>query len=76
MCNDVLNKKYKEEGYFKECPIENDKSFECERCGCMIKSKSNMAKHLRTVNVKDLIEKEHIRMPLRKCVLHILQSNK
>ena len=50
--NDVLNKKYKEEGYFKEYFIENDKSLECERCSCMIKNKSNMAKHLRTDKCK------------------------
>ena len=36
----------------KEYFIENDKSLECERCGCMSKSKSNMAKHLRTDTCK------------------------
>ena len=74
--NDVLNKKYKEEGYFKEYFIENDKSLECERCGCMIKNKSNMAKHLRTDKCKRIHRERAYQNAVEKvCYKYLTNTN-
>ena len=43
--NDVLNKKYRESGYFKDYYKQHDKPFECEKCGCKLNSSTNKARH-------------------------------
>ena len=45
---DALNKKYKENGYFKDYNKENDKPFVCEKCGCKLNSSTNKARHQKT----------------------------
>ena len=60
--NDTLNKKYKENGYFKEYYKEHDKPFECENCGCKLNSSTNRARHQKTkkciVRGEELRQKE------------------
>ena len=74
--NDVLNKKYKEEGYFKEYFIENDKSLECARCGCMNRNKSNMAKHLRTDKCKRIHRERAYQNAVEKvCYKYLTNTN-
>ena len=57
--NDTLNKKYKENGYFKEYYKEHDKPFECENCGCKLNSSTNRARHQKTK--KCIVRGEEIR---------------
>ena len=57
--NDVLNKKYKESGYFKDYYKEHDKPFECEKCGCKLNSISNRARHQQSKKCK--IKEEDIK---------------
>ena len=57
--NDVLNKKYKESGYFKDYYKEHDKAFECEKCGCKLNSISNRARHQQSKKCK--IKEEDIK---------------
>ena len=54
--NDKHNAKNKENGYYKEYFKKNDTPFECERCGCKLKSKSNKSAHLKTPNCQRLYE--------------------
>ena len=47
--NDVLNKKYKENCYFKDYYKKHDKPFECEKCGCKLNSSTNRARHQKSI---------------------------
>ena len=72
----VKENESKEEGYFKEYFIENAKSLECERCGCMIKSKSNMAKHLRTDKCKRIHRERAYQNAVEKvCYTYLTNQN-
>ena len=57
--NDVMNKKYKENGYFKDYYKEHDKPFECEKCGCKLNSITNKSRHQKSK--KCIMREEEIR---------------
>ena len=57
--NDVTNKKYKENGYFKDYYKEHDKPFECEKCGCKLNSITNKSRHQKSK--KCIMREEDIR---------------
>ena len=57
--NDVTNKKYKENGYFKDYYKEHDKPFECEKCGCKLNSITNKSRHQKSK--KCIMREEEIR---------------
>ena len=50
--NDTLNRKYKESGYFQAYYKENDKPFECDKCGCKLNSSTNRARHQKSQKCK------------------------
>ena len=57
--NDVLNKEYKENGYFKDYYKEHDKPFECEKCNCKLNSSTHKARHQKSK--KCIMKQEEIR---------------
>ena len=73
--NDRLNKLNRENGYFKKYFKENDKSFECDRCGCIISSSTNKSKHMKTNKCKMLYKERQEREMEDKIIRKILYGN-
>ena len=73
--NDKLNAKYRKEGYFKEYFKNNNKSYECEKCGLMISSKTNKAKHQNTARCKTISEEKQQKELMDKITRKVLLWN-
>ena len=73
--NNRLNKINRENGYFKKYFKENDKAFECDKCGCIISSSTNKSKHMNTKKCKRLCEERQEKEMEDKIIRKILYGN-
>ena len=73
--DDKLNAKYRKEGYFKDYYQNNNTSYECEKCGLTISSKTNKVKHQNTARCKAISEEKQQKELADKIVRKVLLWN-
>ena len=73
--NERLYVKYKEQGYWNNYYKKNNCGYECERCGKMISSKTNRAKHQNTARCQEIYEENKQKELQDKIVKKVLLWN-
>ena len=73
--NERLYVKYKEQGYWNNYYKKNSCSYECERCGKIISSKTNRAKHQNTARCQEIYEENKQKELQDKIVKKVLLWN-